>query len=767
MRFRKNSIAFTWLISYLIILLIPLIANVLIFNRTQTLLSEEINRANSGVLQDIRRSMDTLLVDVKALTSEIILHPRLSSLLIQGREPSAIDNHELYSLRKDFAVYHNSKTTISSFYVYLKNADLVVSPTLIEKSRVFFDLTQKDIFETYDLWKQMADSNVSGEYFPLTKKLPDGTDSYLLSYYYSLPGSDDRCILVIELDHMLLQENLHSVPSVQDGTLYILDRYNRTLYSDHNQKLDFMLSYDDFTEDHGRFTQQSNGESYIISYARSTQSNWVYLYSLPRKVFLQKISYLYQYTGFSMLACILLGTLAILLLIRKNYMPVNRLMQNFSAAGGKIEVENEYHYLENILSSAMTEKNQIKRQLNQQQDVMRKNYVSALIKGTADTHSMPPDEFFRSCGISFQSNLFAAVLFYIEDEGLLFTEDKNLSDLKRHELLQYAIANISEEIFSRFGTALTAEVEGISACLVSLEDKEAVYDKLKTGACQIQEVLREYFGVGITISMGGLHTTYLGIHLSYNEAMEALQYMAVVGAQEIICYQDIPRQRSTGYTYPMNKEQQLINCIQTGNAAGAKEILSEIIHGFYGEGSISPTLQKCLTCDLVCTLMKSLSELGDLFDTNYLEKKIDVDLLLSCNSYADIHKQLNSVLERICADCENAAVSKTSSLSQNIKDYIAENYQDPNLTIGVVAEAFHLTGSYITKLYREQTGETVIDYINRFRMNTALDLIKAPENRLLSIEQISLMVGYDSIRTFNRHFKKVFGTTPSKLRENL
>ena len=124
-------------------------------------------------------------------------------------------------------------------------------------------------------------------------------------------------------------------------------------------------------------------------------------------------------------------------------------------------------------------------------------------------------------------------------------------------------------------------------------------------------------GVGLTISLGGLHTTYPGIHLSYNEAMAALQYMAVVGAQEIICYHDIPRQRSTGYTYPMDKEQQLINCIQTGNADGAKEILSGILHGYYGDGSISPTLQKCLTCDLVCTLMKSLSELGDLFDQNY------------------------------------------------------------------------------------------------------------------------------------------------------
>ena len=299
-----------------------------------------------------------------------------------------------------------------------------------------------------------------------------------------------------------------------------------------------------------------------------------------------------------------------------------------------------------------------------------------------------------------------------------------------------------------------------------LEDKEAVYDKLKTGARQIQDVLREYFGVGLTISLGGLHTTYPGIHLSYNEAMAALQYMAVVGAQEIICYHDIPRQRSTGYTYPMDKEQQLINCIQTGNADGAKEILSGILHGYYGDGSISPTLQKCLTCDLVCTLMKSLSELGDLFDQNYLEKKIDIDMLLSCTSLSDVQKQLNSVLEHICEDCENASVSKTSSLSQNIKDYIAENYQDPNLTIGMVAEAFHLTGSYITKLYREQTGETIIDYINRFRMNTAMELIKAPENRMLSIERISFMVGYDSIRTFNRHFKKMFGTTPSRLREN-
>jgi YesN/AraC family two-component response regulator len=80
----------------------------------------------------------------------------------------------------------------------------------------------------------------------------------------------------------------------------------------------------------------------------------------------------------------------------------------------------------------------------------------------------------------------------------------------------------------------------------------------------------------------------------------------------------------------------------------------------------------------------------------------------------------------------------------------------------MVADEFDLTTVYLSRFFKEQTGENFMDYLNNLRLEMAITLFK-DEN--LHISDISNMVGYTNLNSFTRLFKRYKGITPSEFKE--
>jgi two-component system response regulator YesN len=94
--------------------------------------------------------------------------------------------------------------------------------------------------------------------------------------------------------------------------------------------------------------------------------------------------------------------------------------------------------------------------------------------------------------------------------------------------------------------------------------------------------------------------------------------------------------------------------------------------------------------------------------------------------------------------------------------YIRENYKKP-LQLSLVAEECGITGSYLSRLFKEHLGITFIDYLNRFRLNKAIILL---EEKKYSIKEISYLAGYQDPNYFSRIFRRHMGISPSDLLDN-
>lgn len=96
-----------------------------------------------------------------------------------------------------------------------------------------------------------------------------------------------------------------------------------------------------------------------------------------------------------------------------------------------------------------------------------------------------------------------------------------------------------------------------------------------------------------------------------------------------------------------------------------------------------------------------------------------------------------------------------------VLQYIHTHYAEP-ITLDQLASLEHISKSYLSRLFKRQTGQTVITYINSLRIETAKRLLTATRE---SVDEIACKVGFESPKYFYRAFRTLTGDTPAGFRK--
>jgi len=119
-------------------------------------------------------------------------------------------------------------------------------------------------------------------------------------------------------------------------------------------------------------------------------------------------------------------------------------------------------------------------------------------------------------------------------------------------------------------------------------------------------------------------------------------------------------------------------------------------------------------------------------------------------------QQLNRHVEKlalISEGSEPAAVSKA-------REFIDRTLSDP-LPLSLVARHAGLSESHFCRVFKESTGLTLTDYVNRRRIEWAKKELLKPEVR---VSEIAFQIGYQSLSQFNRSFSRFTGSSPTHFR---
>jgi AraC-like DNA-binding protein len=97
---------------------------------------------------------------------------------------------------------------------------------------------------------------------------------------------------------------------------------------------------------------------------------------------------------------------------------------------------------------------------------------------------------------------------------------------------------------------------------------------------------------------------------------------------------------------------------------------------------------------------------------------------------------------------------------QHAKEFIHAHATD-SLALHDVAGHVHLSPGHFSRLFKQATSLTLIDYVNRFRVEKAKDMLL---KNSVAIKEVALTVGFCCVGSFNRAFHKYTGISPTEFR---
>ncbi|WP_034446802.1 response regulator transcription factor [Butyrivibrio sp. AE2032] len=101
---------------------------------------------------------------------------------------------------------------------------------------------------------------------------------------------------------------------------------------------------------------------------------------------------------------------------------------------------------------------------------------------------------------------------------------------------------------------------------------------------------------------------------------------------------------------------------------------------------------------------------------------------------------------------------------RSAREYVKENFSDPELSLAQTADHIHVSVPYLSKIFKEETGDSFQSYLQRLRLSKAMAMLKDEDNLIV---EIASSCGYSSQHYFSTAFKKELGMSPADYRKSV
>lgn len=196
----------------------------------------------------------------------------------------------------------------------------------------------------------------------------------------------------------------------------------------------------------------------------------------------------------------------------------------------------------------------------------------------------------------------------------------------------------------------------------------------------------------------------------------------------------------------------LSDCVRCRNRAIEKAVNIKMPFGGLCRGGVYEYVSPVVYNDVVIAVL-FIGNISDEKADYPFEKNFDEE---NCRHLASIIENHIKLLIKEYPGRMNSY----SPLIQNIKNYIEESLFG-EISVKEIACLFNYNEKYIGKLFKEEEGIGIIEYVNRKRLIKAKNLLEITS---MTVTEIAVQTGFNNVTYFNRLFKKRFGKSPTEYR---
>jgi AraC-like DNA-binding protein len=657
-----------------------------------------------------------------------------------------------------------SNPIINSIYIYNRKADKVVtSMPSVSNIDNFIDT---DIIKKLDNFKDYNKNIIPRE---ITYDYLGNTYNYkfisLIFYDYNVNSAMDSA-MIINIDQDVFQKLVTSSKNKGITELFIIDNNGVVISHTDPKMINSNLKNEAYisrillsTTKDGYFTNKANEDTSIISYVKSTRLGWTFVGKGEYKNLLSNFQEVRNYVILITILFIIIGVIIAAYFTTNIYKPLYKILSEIKSKNKdttKALAMNEYDYLATTFHSLVDNNARLESNIHEYSFARKHELLLQILNGKASNTINA--ELLKDCDIKLNSGFYCVVVIKLDSIFKLYT-NYTASDLS---IFKFAILNISFEVLrGEFKTEGMEDGSDNVCLIIDLKNDNSIsMDTLKLLIEEVHFNIQKYLKFTVTSAVGNVVYDYFSIHDSYINALYSSGYRMITGQNSVILYSDFASRRSLTQDYPYDIEKQLISSLKQRNEKKTEENLDEF---FDYIKSYNPDEILMSVSQLMMIIVRTFTNLEsfDLQGTGITFTNLN-EGLKKHDTLNEMQEYIQTFLMQIINCKINTHNIKQQELINSIIEYLNNNFNDPNISVELIADKVSLSVNYLRTIFKEITNKSLSDYLLELRIEKAKELLLSTE---YTAKDISQMVGYTTTRYFYVVFKKFSGMTAEEFRK--
>lgn len=713
-----------------------------------------LNATKQNVIHEVYRGFESGLTRTSGILNNLL---SLSDAIIDEQDTKRLSNiqgemgpRDFMSLMKAQSFMVNvlaSDNMVKNAYILFKNNNIFLSKTLTSPDRqlVYQDYYEMEKISEEDWVKMVLSVHGRFEFLPAPRGnrifAPGQNRVQEDTIHIAVPPTSQavstvKSVTVFMLDYQEFFSSFASEDLLEKSFIYLTDRSGTAIIEKNYSEAPLLPD-----KDISQLTL--NSTSYTVMRTENTELGLTAVMGIPEGYFIEKVNSVWHFILLYAMLIILISILTSIMLAYYQYSPVKKMMDSIQKViSFPPDEKNEYRYISNTILSLDSKSKRYEQEISYLRTSIDNNLLDRMLNGRIHTRE---DEEKCMTLFHFISENFLVCIMRIE-QTVRTGEELDITTRVNAVIRKLLAENFDFPICFYNGEILKTSI------IFNLPEENrsglgAFYDCF----CKMAASVEETCGAEIIFGIGTIAYGIRQVGVSCTNAQDALRLSHK--EEPVHTWYDRKKNRDSMFL-GSKAAQRLYEILLLGDPRYVEEDFRQLLKNLSKPCLLSETDISQAFYVLRNTLESASYDILNADETiNLPEYSKDLCLPDLFSSFYEPCIELCN--HKIIRQCEEDFRQKNDMI-----EYIKKNYTDSGLCALSIGNKFYVSEKYVFTLVKNHTGKSLGEFIEQLRFSKVEELL----GKGVDINEIPALVGFNSVNTFYKAFKRKYGVSPGKWR---
>ncbi len=314
------------------------------------------------------------------------------------------------------------------------------------------------------------------------------------------------------------------------------------------------------------------------------------------------------------------------------------------------------------------------------------------------------------------------------------------------------------------------QIPGISAAFHGLNNDAVLFVSLDESVSSHRQAMdavwkslrteiKQRYGLEVAVSSSMCHHSLSETAEAYYEAVMANKTRFLLGNEEVLHYESTFKLQPSADFKLFYGAQDILKYLRLADRQNVLQSVNQIFELLF-EMKADTEYTLFVALSLLTVLSEFSGENGVSMAEACGGTGKAIEDFKGMNRLSDIKEALLRMFGAAMEAVGNNSYKNSLKLVKKAKEYIEGRYSNPALSLDDIAGSIQVNACYLSKIFKQESGISLVEYLTAFRLDSAKKLIDRQEN--VQLYKIAESVGYNDPYYFSKCFKRKFGITPSQ-----